>query len=249
MSRLSNSSDSTGEGTECFLKAASSEESEESESKTDSDDERPSVLSRSGTSTMDDRQGDGVSVDAVPGVSCQAKYQLTSIKTRMPPEQSLSGHTHVYVVTDERMGIKWLQGMRKEVIASPTTSPTKKRRYDPVRPVNGPEPPSFVLQNGTSESTSIDSGSPWRYVNVLGQDLPPLTKLVVGGATSHSNAACDQQEPPRELPVPTTPEGDVRLIAYNRENFLPAERRRRRGGRTSLRSTFTLLPRLDCPEG
>ncbi len=91
---------------------------------------------------MDDRQGDGVSVDAVPGVSRQAKYQLTSIKTRMPPEQSLSGHTHVYVVTDELTGIKWLQGVRREVIASPT----KKRRYDPVQPVNGPEPPSFVLQ-------------------------------------------------------------------------------------------------------
>ncbi len=94
VSRLSSSSDSAGEGTECFLKAASSEESEESESKTDSDDERPSVLSRTGTSTTDDRQGDGVSVDAVPGVSRLAKYQLTCIKTRMPAEQSLSGHTH-----------------------------------------------------------------------------------------------------------------------------------------------------------
>jgi len=156
--RLSSSSESVGEGTESFLKAASPEESEESESGHDSNDERTSVLSRTETLSTDDRQGDDANVDTVPGVTRSAKYKMTSIKTRMPPEQSLSGHTHVYVVTDERSGIKWLQGVRKEVIASPT----KRRRYDPRQPFNGSEPPSYEhtrIQNMV-QYARIDSGSP-----------------------------------------------------------------------------------------
>ncbi len=79
-----------------------------------------------------------------------------SIKTQMPLEQSLSGHTHVYVVTDERLGIKWLQGVRKEVIVSPT----KKHRHNPMLPVNGSEPPSFMHQMGIQNLPALTQDHP-----------------------------------------------------------------------------------------
>ena len=139
------SSDSVDdEGTECFQRATSSEESEESESPTDSNDEVRSRLSRTGTVCKDNRQGNGVSVKTAAGVFSPRKPRMTSIKTPVPPEYSTGGHTHALFIIDDRTVTEWLQGVIKDV----TESPTKRRRYDPRQPFKGSELPSFVPQLG-----------------------------------------------------------------------------------------------------
>ena len=96
------SSDSVDdEGTKCFQRAASSTESEESESPTDSDDEVRSGLSRTGTVCKDNRQGNGVSVNTAAGVFSPRKPRMTSIKTPVPPEHSTVGHAHALVIIDD----------------------------------------------------------------------------------------------------------------------------------------------------
>jgi hypothetical protein len=128
------------ERTECFQRATSSE-SEESESPTDSNAEVRSGLSRTGTVCKDNRRGNGVSVTGktAAGAFSPRKPKMTSIKTPAPPEHSTGGHTHALFIIDDRTGTEWLQGVIKDV----TESPTKRHRYDPRQPFKGSELLSF----------------------------------------------------------------------------------------------------------
>ena len=129
------------EGTECFQRAASSTESEESESPTDSDDEVRSGLSRTGYL----RQGNGENVEMLAGVKSPTMTRLrplTSISTRDFPVQSFEGYTHVEVIHDHQTGFRSFKGVNSEVVASPT----KKRRYDPQQQIKKYGPPSYIRE-------------------------------------------------------------------------------------------------------
>ena len=111
------SSDSVDdEGTECFQRATSSTESEESESPTDSDDEVRSGLSRTGYL----RQGNGENVEMLAGMISPTMTRLrplTSISTRDFPVQSFEGYTHVEVIHDHQTGFRSFKGVNSEIVA------------------------------------------------------------------------------------------------------------------------------------
>ena len=117
---------------------SSSENSEESESEPDSDDEERSQDTR----TEYLRQGNGENVEMLAGVKSPTMTRLrplTSISTRDFPVQSFEGYTHVEVNIDQQTGFRSFKGVNPEVVASPT----KKHRYNPLRPIKKYGPPSY----------------------------------------------------------------------------------------------------------
>ena len=128
---------------------SSSVTSEKSESASDSDDEEISQDTRTGYP----RQGNGDSVEMQAGIfspTMPRLRQLTSIKTRGPPDQSFEGYTHVEVIHDHRTGFRSFKGVNPEVVASPT----KKRRYDPQHQLKKYGSPSYN-QEPVAQSRSV----------------------------------------------------------------------------------------------